>query len=282
MLIGENDNYQRLFWAMGLFVIAMGFLSLFVMKDAPTLKPNKQGGFWKQFSTVFRVKGFFSRRELVLVSITTTLFFIPFNIYFVHMGNWLIYHMGFTPDSMGLIEGVGLILAMALAIPAIFLINRNRTPVVAAAAMIIDMIGLWVMYLFVRPETVDTANVFSAANLVLILGVFLVGSGYVLIAQSMTMWVKQLYPEDSRGQFEGIRVAFFTLIPMIIGTVIGNIVIKNGAGTIVNEYGIIENIPTESIFLWAAIILVFAFIPLGFAARQYRKRVNESVMAKEA
>ena len=282
MLIGENDNYQRLFWAMGLFVIAMGFLSLFVMKDAPTLKPNKQGGFWKQFSTVFRVKGFFSRRELVLVSITTTLFFIPFNIYFVHMGNWLIYHMGFTPDSMGLIEGVGLILAMALAIPAIFLINRNRTPVVAAAAMIIDMIGLWVMYLFVRPETVDTANVFSAANLVLILGVFLVGSGYVLIAQSMTMWVKQLYPEDSRGQFEGIRVAFFTLIPMIIGTVIGNIVIKNGTGTIVNEYGIIENIPTESIFLWAAIILVFAFIPLGFAARQYRKRVNESVMAKEA
>lgn len=282
MLIGSNDNYQRLFWTMGLFVIAMGVLSLFVMRDAPTLKPNKQGGFWKQFSTVFRVKGFFSRRELVLVSITTTLFFIPFNIYFVHMGNWLIYHMGFTPDSMGLIEGVGLILAMALAIPAIFLINRNKTPLVAAAAMVIDMIGLWVMYLFVRPGTVDTANVFSAANLVLILGVFLVGSGYVLIAQSMTMWVKQLYPEDSRGQFEGIRVTFFTLLPMIIGTIIGNIVIKTGTGTIVNEYGITENIPTEAIFFWAAIILIAAFIPLIFAARDYRKRVQADAAIKEA
>lgn len=277
MLIGDNDNYQRLFWTMGIFVILMGILSLFVMKDAPTLTPNRQGGFWKQFATVFSgAKGFFSNRELILVSVTTTLFFIPFNIYFVHMGNWLIYHLGFTASSMGFVEGIGLIAAMVLAIPAIFLINRNRTPLVAAAAMIIDMIGLWVMYLFVRPETVDTANVFSAQNLILFLGVFLVGSGYVLITQAMLMWVKQLYPEESRGQFEGIRVLFFTLIPMIIGTVIGNIIIKTGAGTFVNDYGIAENIPTEAIFFWAAILLIAAFIPLGFAARNYRERINQS------
>ena len=211
-LIGDNQNYQRLFWTMGLFVIVMGVLSLFVMKDSPALKPNRQGGFWRQFSNVFRVKGFFSRRELVLVSVTTTLFFIPFNVYFVHMLNWMIYHLGFTEFNTGLIEGIGLIAAMVLAIPAIFLINRDKTPLVAAAAMIIDMIGLWVIYLFVRPGTVDTASVFSVGNLVLILGVFLVGSGYVLITQSMTMWLKQLYPAESRGQFEGIRISFFTLI----------------------------------------------------------------------
>jgi len=281
MLIGENDNYQRLFWAMGLFVIAMGVLSLFVMKDAPALKPNKQGGFWRQFSAVFRGKGFFSRQELVLVSLTSMFFFIPFNIYFVHMGNWMIYHMGFTPDKMGLIEGVGLIAAMVLAIPAISLINRNKTPLVAAAAMIIDMIGLWVIYLFVRPGTVDTTNVFSAANLVLILGVFLVGAGYVLIAQSMTMWVKQLYPEDSRGQFEGIRITFFTLLPMLIGTLIGNFIIKHSAGTFVDENGITQNIPTEAIFFWAAIILISAFIPLFFAARDYRKRIQATTEVKE-
>jgi predicted MFS family arabinose efflux permease len=283
MLIGENDNYQRLFWAMGLFVIAMGLLSLFVMKDAPTLRPYRQDGFWKQFSTVFRgAKGFFTHRELMLVSITTALFFIPFNVYFVHMGNWLIYHLGFTPDKMGLIEGIGLIVAMALAIPAISLINRNKTPFIAAFAMIVDMIGLWVIYLFARPGMVDPTNVFSVSNLVLLLGVFLVGSGYVLIMQSMTMWVKQLYPEESRGQFEGVRVAFFTLIPMLIGTLIGNMIIKNGAGTFVNDYGIEENIPTEAIFFWAAIMLIAAFVPLYFAAQDYRRRVKVGAEAKEA
>ncbi|HQB06918.1 MAG TPA: MFS transporter [Rectinema sp.] len=280
MLIGPEDNYQRLFWAMGIFVIAMGILSLFTMKDAPSLKPHKEGKFWDQFLSVFSFKGFFSRRELVLVSITTALFFIPFNIYFVHMGNWLIYRIGFTPDSMGLIEGVGLIAAMALVIPAIGLINRNKTPLVAGIAIIIDMIGLWVIYLFVRPGMVDIENVFSTKNIVLFLGVFLAGGGYVLIAQCMTMWVKQLYPEQNRGQFEGVRITFFTLIPMIIGTVIGNIIIKTGSGTFLNEFGIMENIPTEAIYLWAAILLVPAFIPLGFASRDYHRRVEENAAVK--
>ncbi len=279
-LIGDNSNYQRLFWAMGLFVIAMGFLSLVVMKDAPTLKPNRQGSFLKQFLSVFRLKGFFSKSEMILVCVATTLFFIPFNIYFVHMGNWLIYYLGFTEFSMGLIEGVALAAAMVLAIPAIFLINRNKTPLVATVAIVLDMIGLWVLYFFARPGMVDPSNVFSASNAVPLFGVFLVGSGYVLIAQSTTMWVKQLYPAESRGQFEGVRVAFFTLIPMIIGTVIANIIIKTGTGTFINDFGIEENIPTEAIFLWAAIILVAAFVPLYFAAQEYRRRIRES--AKEA
>ena len=96
-----------------------------------------------------------------------------------------------------------------------------------------------------------------------------------MIMQAMTMWVRQLYPEESRGQFEGIRVLFFTLIPMLIGTVIGNIIVKNGAGSVVNEYGITENIPTESIYLWAAILLMLAFIPLYFAGKCYYARLRD-------
>lgn len=274
MLIGSEDNYQRLFWVMGLFVIAMGVLSLLVLRDAPELKPHKDGSFWRQFSRIFNFKSFFNQKEIVLVCATTTLFFIAFNVYFVQMGNWLIYYMGFTPDTMGLIQGVGLIAAMLLAIPAIFLINRKKTPYVGAAAIVINMIGLWVLYLFVKPGTVDTANIFAAANLPLLFAVFMAGAGYILIMQSMTMWVKQLYPAESRGQFEGVRVMFFTLIPMIIGTAIGNAIIKNGAGTVVNEFGITENIPTEAMYLWAALLVLLAFIPLYFAGKQYYLRLK--------
>ena len=273
MLIGSNDNYQRLFWVMGLFVIAVGVISLLIFKDSPSLRPHKEGTFWQQFSAVFKFKGFLSRKELVLTCVTTMLFFIPFNIYFVHMGNWMIYRMDFDPGSMGIIQGVSLLLASALAIPAIGLINKNKTPLVMAGAVIINILGLLVLSFFIRPGTVDTANILSAANLPLFFAVFLAGAGYVLVIQSMTMWVKQLYPEESRGQFEGIRVAFFTLIPMIIGTVIGNIIIKNGAGTIVNDYGITENIPTENIYAWAAALALLTFIPLLFAARMYKRRL---------
>jgi len=276
MLIGSDDNYQRLFWGMGLFVIAMGVLSLLLLRDAPGLKPYKDGSFWHQFSKVFNFKSFFSQKEIVLVCTATALFFIAFNVYFVQMGNWMIYHMGFSADTMGLIQGLGLIAAMLLSIPAIRFINRRKTPYVAAAAIIINMIGLWVLYLFVKPGTVDTGNIFSAANLTLFIAIFLAGAGYILIMQSMTMWVKQLYPPERRGQFEGIRVMFFTLIPMIIGTSIGNAVIRNGAGTVINEYGITENIPTESMYLWAALLVLLTFIPLYFAGKQYYQRLKNS------
>ncbi len=274
MLIGSDDNYQRLFWIMGLFVIVIGVLSLLFLKDSPDLKPHPEGTFWQQFASVFNFKDFFSQKELLLVCVTATLFFIPFNVYFVHMGNWMIYRMGFDAGSMGLIQGLGLVLASLLVIPAISFINRNKTPLVTAIAIIINIAGLLALSFFARPDTVDTVILFSVRNLPLFVAVFLVGAGFVLVIQSMTMWVKQLYPEDSRGQFEGIRVAFFTLIPMMIGTVIGNIIIKNGAGSIVNEYGITENIPTESIYMWAVALVIFAFVPLLFAARMYRQRIE--------
>ena len=273
-LIGSENNYQRLFWSMGLFVNAVGIFSLFFLKDSPSLKPHREGSLAAQFCSVFKIKGFFAQTELVLACVTTACFFIPFNIYFVHMGNWMIYRMGFSADSMGLIQGLSLLAASLSAIPAARLINKNRTPRVAVFAVAVNIIGLWVLTLFIRPDTVNTQSVFSAQNAPLFFAVFAAGMGLVLITQSMTMWVKQLYPEQSRGQFEGIRILFFVLTPMIIGTIIGNIIIKNGAGSIVNEYGITENIPVESIYMWAAILVTGAFIPLFFAAKHYYKRVN--------
>jgi len=276
MLIGSEDNYQRLFWTMGLFVIVMGLISFFFLHDSPALKPNKAGTFWQQFASVFNLKLMFAQRELLFACLTATAFFIPFNVFFVHMGNWLIYRMGFTPDLMGLIQGFALIAAMLLAIPGILLINAQKTPLVAICGIIFNGAGLLYVRLFIRPGSGDTTTIFSIANIPLLLPVFLIGAGLILITQSMTMWVKQLFPEDKRGQFEGVRILSFVLVPMLIGTIIGNIIVTQGAGTVINEFGMTENIPTESIFQWASALLLLAFIPLIPAARLYYKRIRES------
>lgn len=275
MLVGSEDNYQRLFWVMGGFVILSGIFSLFFLKDAPDLQPHSEGTIKQQLAQIFDIKGLLGQKELLMACLTSTLFFIPFNIYFVHMGNWLIYRMGFTADSMGLIQGISLLAASLLVIPAIGLINKGKTPLVAGAAIVLNFLGLLVICLFIRPGTVDPNALFVAANLPLFVGVFLAGAGYILIMQSLTMWVKQLYPEESRGQFEGVRVLFFTLLPMFVGTILGNIIIKNGAGTIVNEYGITENIPTEAIYSWAAVLVLFSIIPLVIGAKYYRERMKK-------
>jgi len=274
LLIGAHDDYQRLFWTMGSIVIVMGLISLVFFRDAPTLTPHKEGGFWHQFASVFDFKTLFARRELLLACVTAMVFCIAFNVFFAQMGNWVIYRLGFTPNLMGLVQGLGLILAMLLAIPGAILINHRLTPWVALTGAVLAGLGLLVVSLQVRPGTVDPTRVFAAANTSLLVAVFLIGAGNILITQSMYMWIKQLYPAEARGQFEGIRIISFVLIPMLVGTTIGNIIIRHGAGSVLDANGMVQNIPTEAIFRWGGFILIPIVIPFYFAARRYFARVK--------
>lgn len=274
-LIGTEENYMLLFLVMGGIVIAVGVLTLFTMKESGTLQPHVEGSFWKQFASVFNFKKFFSYKELVLVNVCVAVFFIGFNVYFVHMGNYMLHYLGFNEGDMGLMQGVGLILAMLMVIPAIFLINRNKTPLVCLIAIVVAIVGLMWIYFIVKPQNVDPTSAFAVSNLPLIVGVFLVGVGYVVIVQSTTVWAKALYPADSKGQFEGVRIVFFVLIPMIFGSIIATPTIKLSGLQIAGEVGM-EYIPNENIFLVGAIVSVLAIIPLLFAWKLYNKRVSQS------
>lgn len=277
----SQDNYQLLFWVMGVFVILMGFLSLFLMKDAPGLKPHKKGSFWQQLISVFQMDTLKENphlKELLLACCVTCAFFIPFNFYFTHLGNWLIYDIGLTTGDMGLVEGIALLLATLVTIPFAKLINQEKTPLVVLISVIANALGLFLIYFFVKsPEDVNTAALFSADNLPLFICVFLVGTGYVLITQACMIWVRGLFPEENRGQLEGIRVISFTLIPMLAGTLIGNAIIKNTPQTDIKYdiYNHVIDVPQENLFLIAGFMVLLTLIPLYFAAKEYNKRTGK-------
>lgn len=276
------DNYQLLFWAMGIFVILVGVISLFIMKDHPSLEQNKKGSFISQVTDIFRfstLKGNKNLKELLLANLVACFFFIPFNFYFTHMGNWIIYDIGFTAGDMGLIQGIALLLAVLVTIPFIKLINKDKIPLVALISIISNALGLFLIYIFVKDSSsVDVLNLFSAKNIPMFICVFLVGVGYVLITQACMIWVKGLFPNESKGQFEGVRVCFFTLIPMLIGTLIGNVIIKTTAQIgepKYDTYGHLIEVPQENLFLFAGILVIFTLIPLFFASKAYKNRIKE-------
>ena len=266
MLVGSDNNYMRLFLTMGILVMGCGLLALFTMKDAENLKPYKNGSFWKQFASVFNFKKYFERKELVWVNLTLTAYFIAFNMYFTHLGNYMIYYLGFTADYMGYIEGVALVLAMFMVFPATKLINEGKKVIITFVAILFNIAGLLVLALTVSPETIDTTTIF---NPTMLLGVFLIGVGYVVFLQTISVWGKELYPEENKGQFEGVRIVFFVLIPMIIAPLLSNPIIKK-SGEIINDYGLTEYLPTEVLFLVAAGVSLITFIPLAFATKYHR------------
>ena len=266
LLVGANDNYMRLFVVIGGSVIVLGLVSLFGMKDVETLRPSIKGSFSQQFFSIFNVKEYLKHRELVFVNLMLAVYFISFNVYFSHLGNFMIYYLGFTADTMGLIEGVGLLLAMFTSIPAIKFIREDKSSLIILFAVVINAIGLLVIGLLVSPENVNPSTIW---NPVLLIGVLLVGIGYILFLQTITVWSKRLYPEDARGQFEGIRIIFYVLIPMVVAPLISNPIIKNN-GEIIDENGFTAYLPTNSLFLAGVVIVLLTLIPLWAANKAHK------------
>ena len=283
------------FSAVGVITIIIGIASAFLLKDAPTLKPVKDGTFRQQFLSTFNFKRFVSNKELALVFLTLCVFFIGYNCYFIHIMNWMNYTLGFSDPS--LILGIPLVLAMVLALPFIKIINNKKVPSVAAFAVNLSIVGCLYIYFFVGRNAAlfDTANALNiAANWPCYIGIIAVGMGYVVFMQSMTVWMKRLYPEEHRGQFEGIRIMFFVFFPMIAGPLLADPicrtfgdkvyqVVQNGNLIFVtadkaSELGYdIANIaegylPVNELFIAAAIVSALALIPMAKAAKLYKER----------
>ena len=267
MLIGKEDDYMRLFLVFGGLAIVFGVVALFFMKDAPDLAPNRQGGFFRQLSGAFDFRELGRRRELVWVFLLLTVYFIAFNVYYPHVGNYMIYYLGFSPDNIGVIQGIALILGMLSVIPATRLLNKNRFVLAAAIAVVLSVLGVGILGLFGRPENVDPSTILNPPLLV---GMFFFGCGYIMFMQVTSVWMKQLFPEEAKGQFEGFRIIFFVLIPWIVSPFIANPIIKNN-GKILDANGLEAYLPTHVLFLISTALILLTFIPLYFAARARRR-----------
>ena len=106
-----------------------------------------------------------------------------------------------------------------------------------------------------------------------------VGVGYILFMQVIMIWAKELYPEDKRGQIEGVKIIFFVLIPMIFGSLISNALINLfGKETQINYgYGLVTGkAPNHILFIAGAIIIALSLIPLYFVNKKYKERIKNN------
>ena len=76
--------------------------------------------------------------------------------------------------------------------------------------------------------------------------------------------------KDARGQFEGIRIIFYVLIPMIVAPLISNPIIKK-SGEFVDEYGFKEYLPTNTLFIAGVVLVLLTLLPLLAADKEHKK-----------
>lgn len=270
-IIGTENNYLRLFIFVGSVLACFGVISAYMFTQKDDIKPSVRGTFKEQFISVFDYKNVLKQKELLWVHISVIIFFIGYDVYSPHIGNYLIHHLGFTADKMGIIQAVPLVLAMVVTLPVSKFIDKNKFVGVSVGAIISGIIGILFVFL-VKPENVDTTKIFDIR---LFLGIFFIGVSYVVMLQCTKVWSKKLYPSDSKGQYEGLWAISFLLLPMFFGSNISQMIIKTGDSTILNDLtGQIEYIPDNRIFYVGVIISTLSIVPLILTRYVSKKNIE--------
>ena len=91
--------------------------------------------------------------------------------------------------------------------------------------------------------------------------------GYLVLTIQLGASTRDYTPQDNVGLFQGIRMVFSVLIPMVVGPTLGNIATKNTTGA--------ENVlPTKAIFLYAGVVALFVFIPMITLLKKEKKNAK--------
>ena len=270
-IVGENENFMRLFVAMGIFIIIIGIVSIFSLNKNDDVEPSVRGSFGKQFLGVFNFKKIFELKELLWVNIMVAVFFIGFTIYFPYLGNYLVYYLGYPTHMMGMIEAIPLVVAILASIPVSSFINKNKHVLISVVAIALNIIGL-IILTPIKAESIDTSTMFDIRVWA---GIFLAGIGYVTILQVAKVWTKQLYPKSSKGQFEGLWLISYSLIPAVCGSLSGQAVVKTSGKTFLDTVsGQMNYIPNGNVFLFGAILIALSLIPVCMAAKYHKQRMK--------
>jgi len=173
----------------------------------------------------------------------------------VYMPYLIIYIQRFLKvDSYAVILGVVLVAASGISVIFGRVIDRRGKLQVAFPAAIAAFAGLILMF-FVR------SMVF-----VILAGTLMLGASMVLAACLQGL-IRDYTPAHKAGQFQGIRILFQVLLPMVTGPYIGAAVIRHGGETY-EDLGVVKEVPTPEVFIAAALVLLLIAIPLALLRRK--------------
>lgn len=242
----QRGEWQKFFAIFGTAVTAVGIISIFLVRDEPTLRPRRDS-YFKNLLYGLRPDVVRQNPELYLSFAAFCVFNIAVQVFFPYLIIYIQNYLGIT--DYAIVLGVVLIVASIASVVSGRFIDKMGKLKFAPIASVIMLAGLIGMY-FVR----GIAGVIIAGCVMM--------SGYMMVSAALGANIRDWTPEDKVGHFQGIRMIFAVLLPMVIGPVIGAQVIRRSPTTYV-ELGQVKAVPTPGIFLAAAIVLVFVALPVA-------------------
>lgn len=241
----QQGRWKEFFNIFGFAVTGVGLVSLVLVKDEPGLEPRKDR-YFKNLLYGLRPSVVRENPELYLSFAAFCVFSVAVQVFFPYLIIYIQNYLGIT--DYAIVLGVVLILASAVSVVSGRYIDRLGKLRFAVPAVAIMLAGLAGMY-FVRSQ----AGVMVAGTVMM--------GGYMMVSAALGANIRDWTPEGKVGHFQGIRMIFAVMLPMVIGPAIGAAVIKGSDSTYI-ELGQVKTVPTPGIYLAAAVVLMLVFIPI--------------------
>ncbi len=266
----SNNQWDVFFYVFGGLVLIAGIALVFLLpKDK--VEANKEEPYFKNIFYGFYPKTIKSNKMLYITLIAFMLFNIAIQVFFPY---FMIYIQYGSPELTGMNFTItlGSVLLVSCIITVVFglfmdKIGKNRLLI---PSLLCTMIGSILMFIF------------KGQALIIVSGIILM-SGYMVSTALLGAKIRDYTPENEVGLFQGVRMVFAVLLPMVTGPYIGKFCygINEEVKTFTNEYGVVTEgvVPNSNIFLGAAIVLVFALIPLVYLI--YKEKHTELLIKED-
>ena len=241
----QSGNWSTFFLVVGGMTLVGGVLGLFVLKEPKRVRRSEESYFaniiYGLRPSVIRANPglYISLAALAIYSMSQQVY-MPYLIIYIQR------FLGIT-DYVILLGGV-LILSSVVSVLMGKTVDKYGKLRCLTPAATVGFAGLVLMY------------VARSQWFVFVAGVVMLGGGMVVAACCQGL-IRDYTPEGKAGLFQGIRILFQVLIPMVTGPFIGVAVIRN-TGLTYEELGTVKQVPTAEIFLAAAIVLLLLAVPV--------------------
>ena len=265
-----KDNptmYQIFFLVLGVIPIIVGIISIFTLKDSANITKNANSTYIKDTFYGFNFKVVKDNKMMYVVLCALCLLGISQQVYMPYILNFFKETLKFGDNYI--IPGIGLgAIAGIMTIASGILFDKFGRKRFYIPLVVINVLSTLLVYLMsFMPESAYVAVAIIGCGLML-------GSALALFASLMAAF-QDYIPKGYEGRFQGVRMVFTVLLPMIFGPIISLVIGFNSFDT--NEI----TAPTFNIFLAATVVAVLAIIPLIFVRKDADNLRNTLLKEKQ-
>ena len=260
---GQEKHWEVFFYIFGGITLLVGVISLFIIpKDIIT--PNKTENYWSNVVYGFRPKVIKNNPILYITLIAFMVFNIGLQVFMPYFILYVQNVLGIVGDSFTISLGIVLLGASAITVVFGLFMDRIGKNKIMIPALAVGAIGGIIIFFIPAAQGIGT-------NVGLIIGGIVLMTGYLVSTAVLGAKVRDYTPEKEVGLFQGIRMLFTVLIPMIIGPLIGRGLCYIGGEPYQNEFEQWVYPPNKWLFFVTGVIFALAVIPVIIMIRKGRK-----------